>query len=412
MKALRNLLDRVGKPFHKGGKLEKLYPVYEAIDTFLYTPSDVTKGQTHVRDGIDLKRTMITVAWALIPCIFMALYNTGLQANEAMARLGTSDIEGWRGSVMAALGVGFSPDSLLSCLIHGALYFVPVFLVCNMIGGICEAIFSSIRGHEINEGFLVTGMLFPLTMPPTIPLWQVAIGIAFGVVVGKEVFGGTGKNFLNPALTARAFLYFAYPAQISGGAEVWTANADGISGATILGACAEGGMNAVTSPAIAADAFTFKEAFLGTIPGSMGETSVLACLFGAAFLIMTGIGSWRIMVGCVLGAVGFSSLLNAVGSDTNPMFEMPAYWHLVVGGFAFGTVFMATDPVSAAMTNAGRWIYGILVGVMTILIRVINPAFPEGIMLAILFGNVFAPLIDYYVVKANIKRRMLRSVKG
>jgi Na+-transporting NADH:ubiquinone oxidoreductase subunit B len=407
MKALRDILDRVGKPFHKGGKLERLYPVYEAIDTFLYTPSDVTKGQTHVRDGIDLKRLMITVAWALGPCIFMAMWNTGYQAHLAMEASGATTVEGWRGSIMEGIGLSYASDNILACILHGALYFVPVFLVCNMVGGVCEAIFSSIRGHEINEGFLVTGMLFPLTLPPTIPLWQVAVGIAFGVIVGKEVFGGTGKNFLNPALTARAFLYFAYPAQLSGGIDVWRAQADGMTGATILGAWAEGGKKAVE-----AAEFSMMDSFLGVVPGSMGETSVLAALFGAGFLILTGIGNWRIMLGVVAGAVGFAALMNTVDSSTNPMFSMSPAWHLVVGGFAFGAVFMATDPVSAAMTNPGRWIYGVLIGVMTILIRVVNPAFPEGIMLAILFGNVFAPLIDYYVVKANIKRRMLRSVKG
>lgn len=405
MKALRNVLDKLGKPFHKGGKLEKYYPVYEALDTFAYTPDTVTTGPTHVRDGIDLKRMMITVVWALIPCIFMAMYNTGLQANLALAKMGIAVPEGWRGSLLDALGVGFSPESLFACVLHGALYFVPVFLVCNIVGGTCEMIFSTIRGHEINEGFLVTGMLFPLTLPPTIPLWQVGVGIAFGVIFGKEVFGGTGKNFLNPALTARAFLYFAYPAQLSGNA-IWTA-VDGFSGATILGAGAEGGMKAIADTGV-----TWGSAFWGTIQGSMGETSAFACLLGAAFLILTGVGSWRVMAGVLIGALALSSLFYAIGSTKNPMFEMPPHWHLVSGGFAFGLVFMATDPVSASMTDRGRWFYGALIGAMTILIRVVNPAFPEGIMLAILFGNVFAPLIDYFVIKANIKRRMLRHVQG
>ncbi len=407
MQFLRRLLDQAGKKFEKGTKLEKMFPLYEAADTFLYTPDTVTKGPSHIRDAIDLKRMMMIVVWALVPCIFMAFYNTGLQANRAMAAFGAISQDGWRGAVIDALGIGYDPGNLFACLIHGALFFLPVYAVTIVVGGLWEALFASVRGHEINEGFLVTSMLFPLTLPPTIPLWQVAVGISFGVVIGKEVFGGTGKNFLNPALTARALLYFAYPAQITGD-RIWTAVpevVDGFSGATILGRCASEGMEGVTGAG-----FTLSDAFLGTIPGSMGETSVLACLIGAVFLILTGIGSWRIMVGVLVGALGFSGFLSALGGD-NPMFEMSPIWHLVSGGLVFGAVFMATDPVSAAMSNTGRWLYGLLIGFMTILIRVINPAFPEGIMLAILFGNVFAPLIDYFVVKANIKRRMVRSVQ-
>ncbi len=291
-------------------------------------------------------------------------------------------------------------------MLHGGLYFLPVYFVCVMAGGIWEVVFAIFRKHEINEGFLVTSMLFPLTLPPAIPLWQVALGISFGVVIGKEVFGGTGKNFLNPALTARAFLYFAYPAQITGNA-VWTA-ADGFTSATPLGALAaapvEQGIGVVT------DNLTWLQAFLGNMPGSMGETSTLACLIGAVILIGTGIGSWQIMAAVAAGGMGLSTLFWMTGSDTNALFDLPPYWHLVIGGFAFGTVFMATDPVSAAMTSTGKWIYGILIGAMTILIRVINPAYPEGIMLAILFGNTMAPLIDYFVVQANIKRRKARYV--
>ena len=276
-----------------------------------------------------------------------------------------------------------------------------MFLVCNIVGGTWEAIFSIIRKHEINEGFLVTGMLFPLTLPPTIPLWQVAMGISFGVIIGKEVFGGTGKNFLNPALTARAFLYFAYPAEITGDA-IWVA-VDGYTRATPLGLVPADGIAAHIG------SMSMMEAFLGTIPGSMGETSVLACLVGALILITTGIGSWRIMLSMTVGAVAMSALLHAVGSATNPMFSVSPVWHLLLGGFAFGAVFMATDPVSATMTETGKWFYGLLIGVMTILIRVVNPAFPEGVMLAILFGNVFAPVIDHFVVQANIRRRLVRT---
>ncbi len=401
MKFLRNFLDTLEPNFTHGGKLEKLYPLYEAIDTFLYTPGEVSQGQTHVRDALDLKRMMITVVAALGPCILMALFNTGYQANLAMENLGVTSVDSWRGTVIEWLGIGYNPSNILANFVHGALYFIPIFLVCNIAGGLTEATFSIIRKHEINEGFLVTGMLFPLTLPPTIPLWQVAVGIIFGVIFGKEVFGGTGKNFLNPALTARAFLYFAYPAQLSGDA-IWTA-VDGFSGATALGLAAADGMGAVYQQ------YDWLSCFLGTIQGSMGETSTLACLLGAGVLILTGIGSWRIMLSCSVGALVTSALLYSIGSDTNPMFGMPPIWHFLVGGLSFGIVFMATDPVSASFTNKGKWFYGFLIGFMAILIRVINPAFPEGIMLAILFGNVFAPLIDYYVVNANIKRRKDRG---
>jgi Na+-transporting NADH:ubiquinone oxidoreductase subunit B len=401
MKGLRKLFDQVEPHFHKGGALEKLFPVYEMVDTFLFTPDSVNEGPTHVRDGIDLKRMMTIVVVALIPCIFMAFWNTGYQANLAIDKLGLESADGWRGVVIDVLEIGYDPGSFWANIFHGGLYFLPIYIVCMMAGGFWEALFSIVRKHEINEGFLVTGMLFPLILPPTIPLWQVAIGISFGVVLGKEVFGGTGKNFLNPALTARAFLYFAYPAEISGDA-VWTA-ADGYTSATPLGLVPAMGMQAL------GESMTWMQAFLGTIPGSMGETSALACLLGAGVLILTRVGSWRIMLGLLIGTLGFSELLCWIGSDTNLMFGMSAKWHLVLGGFAFGAVFMATDPVSAAMTDAGKWVYGLLIGLMTVLIRVINPAFPEGVMLAILFGNVFAPVIDHFVIQANIKRRLVRT---
>lgn len=438
MKFLRNSLDKLHPLFDKGGKFEKLYPLYEALDTFLYTPGQVTRGLTHIRDALDLKRMMIMVVIALVPCVFMAMWNTGYQAHlaiEAMEEAGLQPAFDWHHSVQVALGRGHDPDSFLDNLLYGAIYFLPVYLVCMTAGGICEVVFSIVRGHEVNEGFLVSGLLFPLTLPPDIPLWQVALGIMFGVVIGKEIFGGTGRNFMNPALTGRAFLYFAYAGQISGD-KVWTAakvatenGVDGFSGATALGRLAavkpeelvgDGAVYArvvdalghISTSATTAGgsemAITWWDAFVGTVPGSMGETSVIACLIGALVLIATGIGSWRIMAGVCLGALGLSSLLYIVGSPTNPMFGVPPWWHFVLGGFAFGTVFMATDPVSASMTEMGKWFYGVLIGVMTILIRVINPAFPEGIMLAILFGNVFAPLIDYFVVQANVKRRAAR----
>lgn len=401
MQFLRNLLDKAEKPFHKGGKLEKFYPLYEATDTFLYTPPDVTKASSHVRDAIDLKRMMITVVVALIPCVLFAMYNTGYQANYAIAH-GATALANWQTSLFQMLGFAFDPGSILACMLHGALYFLPVYLVTMLVGGHAEVIFAIARKHEINEGFLVTGLLFPLTLPPTIPLWQVAIGIIFGVVIGKEIFGGTGMNVLNPALVSRAFLFFAYPGQISGD-KVWIAadlaKADGLSGATALAQAA------ANTPAMMGS-WDWWSAFVGLVPGSMGETSTLACLIGAAILILTGVGSWRTMLGVTLGTLGMAALLNAIGSETNSMFALPPMWHFVLGGWAFGMVFMATDPVSSAFTAWGKLLYGLGIGVLVVLVRVINPAYPEGMMLAILFMNMFAPLIDYFIVSANIKRRM------
>lgn len=401
MSSMRRWLDRVHPLFAKGGQYEKYYALYEMVDTFLYTPSDVTRTSPHVRDAIDLKRVMSYVVLATLPCIFAGLWNAGYQANLAMADMGVTSAEGWRGAALGLLGVDYDPSSLYDSFLHGAMYFLPIYIVTLMAGGFWEVTFAAVRNHEVNEGFLVTSMLYALILPPTVPLWQAALGISFGVVIGKEVFGGTGKNFLNPALTGRAFLFFAYPAQMSGDA-VWTA-VDGFSGATALSLGAQGGMDAIRDSGI-----EWMDAFFGSIQGSIGATSTLACLLGAAFLIYTRIASWRIILGVFLGMVGTSLLLNMIGSDTNPMFGMPWYWHLVVGGFAFGMVFMATDPVSASMTNTGRWIFGVLIGFMTVIIRVVNPAYPEGIMLAILFANLVAPLIDYGVVQANVRRRMRR----
>lgn len=427
MKFLRDMLDRMHPLFGKGGKFEKLYPLYEAGDTFLYTPGSVTKGSTHVRDALDLKRMMSMVVVALIPCTLLGMWNVGYQANTAIEALKQKSLEpafDWHHAMHTGIGLGHDPGSLLDNFMLGLIYFLPIYIVCMAVGGTCEVIFSIVRRHEVNEGFLVTGLLFPLTLPPDIPLWQVALGIAFGVVIGKEIFGGTGRNFLNPALTARAFLYFAYAAQISGD-RVWIAakyvvgpnQVDGYSGATAPGQLKIADMNlypnAIDSLAHVVTtggerSITWIGSFLGTVPGSIGETSTLACLVGAAILIATGIGSWRIMCGVCIGTIALSSLFYLIGSETNPMFQVPPWWHFVIGGFAFGTVFMATDPVSASMTETGKWIYGALVGAMTILIRVVNPAFPEGMMLAILFGNVFAPLIDYFVLQANIRRRTAR----
>ena len=399
MKFLRNFLDKQERHFHKGGKFEKLFFLYEAIDTFIYTTGKVTKGDVHVRDAMDLKRMMMIVVYALAPAVLMALYNTGLQANLAIAQLGESAAKGWQAGLIKWLGFGFDPYNILANMFHGALYFFPVYFITLAAGGFWEVLFAIIRKHEINEGFLVTSLLFPLILPPTIPYWQVALGISFGVVIGKEVFGGVGMNILNPALTGRVFLFFAYPAQISGD-KVWVA-VDGLSRATPLAELADAAANLSVS---------WKDAFIGLEPGSMGETSTLACLIGAAILIISKVGSWRIMLSVVVGMVGLSALLNVVGSSSNPMFAVTPLQHLVLGGFAFGTVFMATDPVTAAYTESGKYIYGLFIGMLTVLVRVLNPAFPEGMMLAILFMNVFSPIIDRVFINANIKRRRLRNV--
>lgn len=402
MKYFNKLFRDMSPHFEKGGKLERWYPLYEATDSFLFSTTRSTRGAPHVRDAIDLKRIMIMVIVALIPCTLMAFWNTGYQANRILVELGASP-EGWRGAIMQQVGV--DPDSFISNFIHGALYFLPIYLVIVIVGSIWEAIFNIIRGHEFSEAFLVTSLLLPLTLPPTIPLWQVAIGISFGVVFAKEVFGGVGKNFMNPALAARAFIYFAYPAQMSGD-KVWTV-VDGYSGATPLGALA------IASPEnpVAALDISWMQAFIGMIPGSMGETSTLACLLGAALLLVTGIASWRIMLSVLIGAVGTLLCFQLIPDAANPLYAVPIHWHLVLGGLAFGLVFMATDPVTGAQTLQGQWVYGLLIGFLSIMIRVANPAYPEGVMLAILLANVFAPLIDYFVVRINVRRRMIRNGK-
>ena len=538
MKLLRKSLDKTAPLFEKGGRLEKLYPAYEAADTFLYTPGEVTDGPSHVRDGMDLKRMMTLVIVALIPAIFMACYNTGYQANRALtnvlaadalkdrdafaaeaertldaldadqlgylkvadlagltaaqmvelpaaeiekaagptaevktaeletAILGDSEepteaaqdsmkqvlaarsavdklvqarilevphVDGWRGWVLNSLGIAPDPANHFGNFFHGLLWFLPLYLVTVAAGGTAEAIFSVVRGHEINEGFLVSSMLFPLTLPATCPLWQAALGILFGIVVGKEVFGGTGKNFLNPAMTSRAFLYFAYPAEITGD-KVWNAATgtsdaayDAYSSATTLNTMSALDDGTSMPQLVDKTSVDWWDAFLGLIEGSMGETSALAALIGAAVLIAVGVGAWRIMAGCAVGLLAFGGLLWLFVGDgaawlglgdaarvgdpdaAYAMYNIPPWYHLVVGGFAFGAVFMATDPVSSTWTKMGHWWYGILIGVVTILIRVVNPAYPEGIMLAVLFGNVFAPLIDYFVVQRNIQRRLARA---
>lgn len=400
MNFLRNFLDKIEPNFHKGGKHEKWYALYEAADTIFYRPANVTKTTSHVRDGIDLKRIMITVWLCTFPAMFYGMYNLGFQANTIMADMGLTAVEGWRGAFIS-LFAGYDPQSIWDCFWHGAAYFVPIYFVVFVVGGFWEVLFAMIRGHEVNEGFFVTSVLFALICPPDIPLWQVALGISFGVVIGKEVFGGTGKNFLNPALAGRAFLFFAYPAEMSGD-EVWTA-VDGYTGATALSIAAQDGMDALKG------GLTWMDAFIGNMHGSIGETSALAIFIGGAVLLFMGIASWRIVLGVMVGMAGTALLFNLVGdADSNPMMAMPWHWHLVVGGFAFGMIFMATDPVSASMTNVGKLWFGALIGLMVVIIRVVNPAFPEGMMLAILFANLFAPLIDHFVVQANVKRRLAR----
>ena len=403
MKFLRDLLDKQKPLFEKGGKLEKFYYAFEAGETFMFSPKHTTgiKG-AQVKDAIDLKRMMITVVIAMIPCLLFGMYNTGHQ--HLLATGGTAGL--W--------------ENFGEKLGTGAFLVLPIVLVAYAAGGIVEAIFAIVRKHPINEGFLVTGMLIPLVVPATTPLWQVALATAFAVVIAKEVFGGTGMNVLNVAMTARAFLYFAYPAQISGD-QVWTylgdkMPVDGFSGATALSVVYNAGVDG-TQTAVEALAshntvlgsglFEFTNLFIGWIPGSIGETSTLMALVGALILIATGVASWKIIFSGFAGAyiMGFVMNLFAV----NEYMALPPQYHWVMGGLAFGIVFMATDPVSAAQTETGKWIYGLLIGMLTVIIRVTNPAYPEGIMLAVLFMNVFAPLIDYYVVKANKTRRLQRA---
>ncbi len=394
MKALQRFFEKIAPQFEKGGRFEKFYPIFEMTDTFLFTTPETTERGPHIRDHLDMKRMMVMVVIALLPAFVVGTYNVGLQASLAKG-------------IQAGLWENFW---------SGFLTILPIILVSYIVGGFWEVLFAVTRKHEINEGFLVTGILFALVLPPTIPLWQVAVGITFGVVIGKEVFGGTGMNILNPALTARAFIFFAFPGKISGD-RVWTAIdwakdrlVDGYSGATplLVASNAAPGQNAVD--AVHAAGFSWDQMFYGLIPGSIGETSTLAILIGAAILLITGIGSWRVMLATLIGGFGMAWIMNmATGAGSPGIFSLPAHYHLVMGGFAFGLVFMATDPVSASGTNTGKWIYGILIGVLAILVRTVNPAYPEGMMLAILFMNVFSPLIDYFVVRANIRRRLSRA---
>ncbi len=385
MKSLRKFLDKIKPEFEKGGKFEKFRSTFDAFETFLFVPDKVTKSGSHIRDSIDMKRTMTIVIIALIPCMLFGMYNSGYQH---------------------FLSIGQNAD-FWQTFVFGFLKVLPIIIVSYVTGLAIEFIFAQVRDHEVNEGFLVTGMLIPLVMPVDVPLWTVAVSTAFAVIIGKEVFGGTGMNILNPALTARAFLFFAYPGDMTGD-KVWIAGLkegnnviDGFSGATPLGNLA---LN------ISDNLPNQMDAFLGFIPGSIGETSKLAILIGAAILLYSGIGSWKIMLATFAGGLFMGLIFNIFAA--NEYMKLPAITHLLYGGFMFGAVFMATDPVTASQTEKGKWIYGLLTGILAILIRVLNPAYPEGMMLAILLMNVFAPLIDYYVVDANANKRMRRFKKA
>ena len=404
MKAwLRSLNETIKPKFMPGGAQAKWFPIYDAIENFIFSSTHKTTNPIHVRDSIDIQRIMVIVWLAAFPAMFFGMYNIGNQTLDYLTLAGSSNTNDWHHVFINF--IGYSNDSFITKMWVGAVYFVPIYAVTFAVGILWEILFAVVRKHEINEGLFVSSILFALSCPPDLPLWQAAMGITFGIVIGKEVFGGTGKNFLNPALTGRAFLYFAYPAQISGD-KVWVAGIsdyniipEGYSGATALGVAAESGMSGITN------SYTWMDAFLGNIPGSVGETSIIAILIGLIILLVTKVASWRIVAGTMVGMILMSSILNIAGSDTNPMFAIPWYWHAVIGSFAFGLVFMATEPVSGSGTNTGRYIYGFVIGITVILIRVINPAFPEGMMLAILFANLLAPVIDHLVVMANVKKR-------
>ncbi|PID27087.1 MAG: NADH:ubiquinone reductase (Na(+)-transporting) subunit B [Candidatus Cloacimonadota bacterium] len=388
MKFLHNMLEKVKPNFEKGGKYEKLYPLFEMTETFLFSQPIPTKKGAHIRDGVDSKRFMTMVIYALMPAMLFGMYNIGFQHYKSIG----------------------AEASIFEMFIKGAWSLIPIYIVTFGVGGFWEMLFSVIRKHEINEGLLVTGFLIPLIVPPTIPLWQLAIAVSFGVVIAKEVFGGTGMNIFNPALMARAFLFFAYPKNISGNS-VWTVfgdkTIDAYTSATPLSVVVEG--STTTTPVVdnlLSSGYSFMDMFLGFIPGSVGEVSTLAILLGAAFLIITGVGSWRIMLSIFVGGYLMALLMNGFAPDSSSLLAIPPHYHMVMGGFAFGAVFMATDPISASQTNKGKYIYGFLIGVIAIIIRSLNPAYPEGMMLSILFMNAFAPLIDHYIVAGNKKRRL------
>ncbi|HOG41397.1 MAG TPA: NADH:ubiquinone reductase (Na(+)-transporting) subunit B [Bacteroidales bacterium] len=377
MSKLRKLTDKIKPTFEKGGKLSFLYSTFEAFETFLFVPNTVTVKGVHVRDSVDLKRVMTTVMIAIVPSLLFGIFNIGYQHNLAA----NAGMEFWE------------------MVWYGFLKIIPLYLVSYIVGLGIEFASAQIRGHEVNEGYLVTGLLIPLIVPVTTPLWMLALAVAFAVIIGKEIFGGTGMNIWNPALLARAFLFFAYPSHMSGD-KVWVAGVDGFSGATPL---------AQTSEGLSSLQYSVSDMFFGFIPGSVGETSTLAILLGAVILIYTGIGSWKIMISTVGGALVLGLIANLAAPSPDSAMAIPAWYHLIMGGFAFGTVFMATDPVTASQTEQGKWVYGFLIGALTVTIRLFNPGYPEGMMLAILLMNTFAPLIDHIVVGRNIKRRLKRA---
>ncbi len=388
MSSLRRFVTKIKKPFEEGGKLHMFHSGFEAVESFLFVPDRVTTGRVHVRDAMDMKRTMIIVLIALVPTLLFGIWNTGFHHFQAM---GTE--------------AGF-----WQMVWFGFLKILPIIIVSYVVGLGIEIAFAQARKEEVAEGYFVSGMLIPLVMPVDVPLWMVAVATVFAVVIGKEVFGGTGMNILNPALVARAFLFFAYPSHMSGD-KVWisglsdgTGVVDGYTGSTILGQAAQ---NTSTFVNGLGETYSSWQMFLGTIPGSIGETSTLAILIGAVILILTGVGSWKVIVSVFAGGAVMGLILNAFA--VNEFMELPFWEHLILGGFAFGAVYMATDPVSAAQTERGKWIYGFLIGFLAILIRVLNPAFPEGVMMAILLMNVFAPLIDHYVIEGNIRKRLKRA---
>ena len=400
MKSLRKIFDNLKPVFAPGGRLERWKEIFEVIENFFYSSGRRTFGSVHVRDASDVQRVMVTVMVATLPAVFYGMYNIGFQALQVIDLSNINIKEDWH-FIFIDLFCGYNPNSFFDCVWYGACFFIPIYAVTFIVGILWEMVFAVIRKHEISEGAFVTTILFALCCPPDAPLWQVALGISFGIVIGKEVFGGTGKNFLNPALAGRVFLYFAYPTYWSGDS-VWVA-VDGYSSPTILSVAAQDGLQGVLSN------ITWIEAFIGNIPGSIGETSSLFIIMGLILLFYNRVASWRIVIGVLIGTAFTSYLFNFIGSTTNPMFSLPFYWHIVIGGYAFGLTFMAVEPVTGSHTNLGRWYYGILIGVMVVLIRVINPAFPEGMMLAILFANLFAPIIDHFVQERNIKSRLKRQ---
>lgn len=395
---LYNFFENIEKHFEKGAKWEKYYPLFEMVQTFCFTPKETTKGAPHIRDYVDTKRIMTYVVLAVLPAAIFGIWNIGHQASLVMDT--TYQIDGIRGLILNILGYIPGENSVYNNTIFGLSYFLPIYLTTLIVGGIVEVLFAIIRKHEITEGFLVTSMLFTLTLPATTPLWQVALGIAFGVIFGKEIFGGQGKNFMNPALVGRAFLYFAYPSNMTGD-NIWVP-VDSISVATPLQLAVDGGEGNILD-----SGYTWQDAFFGYIPGSIGETSTFLILIGLAFLLYTKIANFRLVLGCLAGLI-VTTFLFKTNANVDSYFNLNWMWHLVLGGYAFGLAFMVTEPVSGASTNTGRYIYGFLIGFMVVIIRLINGGFVEGMMLAILFANSFAPTIDYFITEANIKRRLKR----